>query len=214
MAELVQAIADNFEGHEKLRQTLLNKAPKYGNDDDDADGLARNLSRMWTEEVFKHKTPSGRRYRGGYLSWNYWIAYAPTTAATPDGRRRGTYLSNGLCPVDGADRHGPTAVALSVGKLGLESVPNGDSHTISFNPSMLSGVEQVNKLAAYLRAYGEKGGTALQINVLDPETLRSAQENPSDYANLLVRVTGYNAYFVMLGKEIQDEIIARESHKL
>jgi formate C-acetyltransferase len=101
-----------------------------------------------------------------------------------------------------------------VGKLGLESVPNGDSHTISFSPSMLRGSEHVDKLAAYLRAYGEKGGTALQINVIDPETLREAQANPADYSNLLVRVTGYNAYFVMLGKEIQDEIIARESHDL
>jgi pyruvate-formate lyase len=164
--------------------------------------------------VFKHRTPSGRRYRAGYLSWNYWIAYAPTTSATPDGRRRGTFLSNGLCPVDGADRSGPTAVALSVGKLGLESVPNGDSHTISFSPSILKGAEHVDKLVSYLRAYGEKGGTALQINVIDPETLKQAQANPADYSNLLVRVTGYNAYFVMLGKEIQDEIIARESHDL
>ena len=214
MDELVKAIEDNFEGHEKLRQILLNKGPKYGNDDDYADEVARYLSRLWTEEVFEHKTPSGRRYRAGYLSWNYWIAYAPTTAATPDGRRRGTFLSNGLCPVAGSDRSGPTAVALSVGKLGLESAPNGDSHTISFNPSLLQGSEHVDKLAAYLRAYGEKGGTALQINVIDPETLRCAQEHPSDYANLLVRVTGYNAYFVMLGKEIQEEIIARESHDL
>jgi formate C-acetyltransferase len=214
MDELVKAIEANYEGAEKLRQTLINKAPKYGNDDDEADAIARYLSRFWTEEVFRHSTPTGRRYRGGYLSWNYWIAYAPTTAATPDGRRRGTFLSNGLCPVDGTDRQGPTAVALSVGKLGLESVPNGDSHTITFNPTLLKGAERVDKLASYLRAYGEKGGTALQINVLDAETLRKAQEKPEDYKNLLVRVTGYNAYFVMLGKEIQDEIIARESHEL
>lgn len=214
MDELASALEDNYEGHERTRQMLLNKAPKYGNDDDEADEMARYLSRFWTEEVFRHHTPSGRRYRGGYLSWNYWIAYAPTTAATPDGRRRGTFLSNGLCPVDGSDRHGPTAVALSVGKLGLETAPNGDSHTISFSPSLLRDPEHVSKLAAYLRAYGEKGGTALQINVIDPETLKEAQANPSEYANLLVRVTGYNAYFVMLGKEIQDEIIARESHRL
>ncbi|HEY5527257.1 MAG TPA: pyruvate formate lyase family protein [Candidatus Anoxymicrobiaceae bacterium] len=214
MDDLIEAVDKNYEGFEKLRQTLVNKGPKYGNDDDYADGIARYLSKLWTEEVFEHMTPSGRRYRGGYLSWNYWIAYAPTTAATPDGRKRGTFLSNGMCPVDGADRNGPTAVALSVGKLGLESAPNGDSHTISFSPSILRGQEHVDKLASYLRAYGEKGGTALQINVIDPETLRCAQENPADYANLLVRVTGYNAYFVMLGKEIQDEIIARESHKL
>jgi len=214
MAEIVGAIEDNYEGHEKLRQTLLNKAPKYGNDDDYADGMAHYLSRFWTEEVFRHKTPTGRRYRGGYLSWNYWIAYAPMTAATPDGRKRGTFLSNGLCPVDGTDHQGPTAVAHSVGKVGLESAPNGDSHTISFSPSLLAGQERVDKLCSYLRAYGERGGTALQINVLDPDTLKRAQENPSEYRNLLVRVTGYNAYFVMLGKEIQDEIIARESHKL
>jgi formate C-acetyltransferase len=105
-------------------------------------------------------------------------------------------------------------VALSVGKVGLESAPNGDSHTISFSPSLLSGEERVDKLCSYLRAYGERGGTALQINVIDPETLRRAQQKPEEYKNLLVRVTGYNAYFVMLGKEIQDEIIARESHKL
>ncbi|MBU1672052.1 MAG: hypothetical protein KKF41_08150 [Actinobacteria bacterium] len=214
MDELVKAIEANYEGYEKMRQTLINKAPKYGNDDDEADAIARYLSRFWTEEVFKRSTPTGRRYRGGYLSWNYWIAYAPTTAATPDGRKRGTFLSNGLCPVDGTDRQGPTAVALSVGKLGLETVPNGDSHTITFNPTLLKGSERVDKLASYLRAYGEKGGTALQINVLDAETLRKAQEKPEDYKNLLVRVTGYNAYFVMLGREIQDEIIARESHEL
>jgi len=214
ITDLVEAVDRNFEGREKLRQILINKGPKYGNDDDYADDIARYLSKLWTEEVFRHKTPSGRRFRGGYLSWNYWIAYAPSTAATPDGRKRGTFLSNGLCPVDGTDRSGPTAVALSVGKLGLESAPNGDSHTISFSPSILKGAEHVEKLAAYLRAYGEKGGTALQINVIDPETLKLAQENPGEYSNLLVRVTGYNAYFVMLGKEIQDEIIARESHKL
>ena len=214
MDDLVGAIEGNFEGNEKLRQVLLNKAPKFGNDDDYADEVARYLSKFWTEEVFKHRTKSGRRYRGGYLSWNYWIAYAPLTAATPDGRKRGTFLSNGACPVDGTDVKGPTAVALSLSKIGLESAPNGDSHTISFSPSLVRGEEHAGKLASYLRAYGERGGTALQINVLDPETLRRAQENPKEYRNLLVRVTGYNAYFVMLGREIQDEIIARHSHEL
>jgi len=214
MGELVDALEKNFEGDERLRQILLNKAPKFGNDDDYADETARYLSRFWTEEVFRHETPNGRRYRGGYLSWNYWIAYAPLTAATPDGRKRGTFLSNGMCPVAGNDVKGPTAVALSISKLGLESAPNGDSHTISFSPALVRGEEHSEKLASYLRAYGERGGTALQVNVLDPETLRMAQANPDEYRNLLVRVTGYNAYFVMLGREIQDEIIARHSHDL
>jgi len=215
MDELVRALADDFEGHEALRQTLLNRAPKYGNDDDYADEVARWLSRTWTTMFWGRVSPDTRRkYRAGYLSWNYWIAYAPATAATPDGRKRGTHLSNGIGPVDGSDRKGPTAVALSVSKLGLETAPNGDSHTISFSPSLLRDEEHIAKLMAFLRAYGEKGGTALQVNVIDPETLREAQRRPEDYRNLLVRVTGYNAYFVMLGREMQDEIIARESHEL
>jgi len=215
MDDLATAIRDDFEGYEPLRQTLINKAPKYGNDDDYADEIARDLSQTWTNMISKHVSPAtGRQYRAGYLSWNYWIAFAPSTAATPDGRKKGTFLSNAIGPVDGADHNGPTAEILSVGKMGLETAPNGSSHTMSFSPSLLRDEEHLDKLMAFLQAYGEKGGTALQINVLDPETLREAQRRPEEYRNLLVRVTGYNAYFVMLGKEMQDEIIARESHDL
>ena len=215
MDELVRALDANFEGYESLRQMLLNKAPKFGNDNSDADELACDISRHWTTEAFEHVTPdTGKRYRGGYLSWNYWVAYAPKTAATPDGRLSGQFLSNGVCPVNGADRLGPTAVVKSVGHLGLETAPNGGSHTMSFSPSLLESSENRRKLAALLRAYAHAGGTCLQINVVDPGTLRAAQRDPDAYRNLLVRVTGYNAYFTMLGKEIQDEIIARETHAL
>jgi len=214
MGQLLEALQANFEGHESLRQTLLNRAPKYGNDDPYTDEIARQVSRFWTEEAFLHTSPTGKRYRGGYLSWNYWIAYAPSTAATPDGRRRGQFLSNAVCPVNGADRQGPTAVIKSVGHLDLETAPNGSSHTMSFSPSLLRNPEQQEKLKALLRAYGRVGGTCLQINVIDANTLRAAQKNPEEYRNLLVRVTGYNAYFVGLGKEIQDEIIAREAHEI
>ncbi len=214
MARLLEALRANFEGHESLRQTLLNKAPKYGNDDRCADDLAREVSRFWTEEAFRHVSPTGKRYRGGYLSWNYWIAYAPTTAATPDGRRRGQFLSNAVCPVNGADHKGPTAVIKSVGKLELKTAPNGASHTMSFSPSLLRDPEGRQKLMALLRAYDKVGGTCVQVNVIDANTLREAQKHPDEYRNLLVRVTGYNAYFVGLGKEIQDEIIAREAHQI
>jgi formate C-acetyltransferase len=213
MDELLRALKANFDGCEALRQMLLNKAPKYGNDDPHVDDLAREVSQFWTTEAFKHTTPeTGKRYRGGYLSWNYWVSYAPNTAATPDGRLRGQFLSNAVRPVNGADRKGPTAAIKSVGRLGLETAPNGASHTISLSPSLVRDAEHRQKLAALLRAYGQVGGTALQINVIDSDTLRAAQKDPDAYRNLLVRVTGYNAYFVMLGKEIQDEIIARESH--
>jgi pyruvate formate-lyase/glycerol dehydratase family glycyl radical enzyme len=212
--QLLEAIQADYEGNESLRQTLVNKAPKYGNDDPYADQVAHDVSRFWTEQAIKHVSPTGKRYRGGYLSWNYWIAYAPTTAATPDGRRRGQFLSNAVCPVNGADRKGPTSVIKSVGHLGLESAPNGASHTMSFSPSLLRAPEGRQKLMALLRAYGKVGGTCLQVNVIDAETLRQAQDHPDEYRNLLVRVTGYNAYFTGLGKEIQDEIIARESHAI
>ena len=125
-----------------------------------------------------------------------------------------------------ADINGPTANANSVGialgghdqsegdYLGYRnSLPNGASHTITLNPSILSTGEQKEKLKAFLRGYAENGGTALQINVIDADMLRDAQANPRNYRHLLVRVTGYNAYFAGLGRELQDEIIARESHK-
>ncbi len=215
MKELVRAVKKNFKGYKKLRQMLINRAPKYGNDDPEVDAIAKEINDFWTREVFRRTSPAtGRRFRSGYLSWNYWIIYATRVAATPDGRLRGRYLSNGICPSTGADRNGPTAVACSVRNIGLETVPNGASHTISLSPSLVRDAEHRLKLNAYLRGYAQKGGTALQVNIIDPETLRNAQKNPEEYGNLLVRVTGYNAYFVTLGKEIQDEIIARESHSI
>jgi pyruvate-formate lyase len=214
MDKLLKALEANFEGYESVRQMLLNKSPKYGNDDPYADQIASDISRFWTEETFKHTSQTGKRYRSGYLSWNYWVAYAPTTAATPDGRRRGQFLSNAVCPVNGADRKGPTSVIKSVGHLDLQTAPNGASHTMSFSPSLLRSTEGQQKMMALLRAYDKVGGTCLQVNLIDAETLRQAQKHPNEYRNLLVRVTGYNAYFTGLGKEIQDEIIARESHQI
>ncbi|MFX1252751.1 MAG: pyruvate formate lyase family protein [Promethearchaeota archaeon] len=215
MKELIDTLNNNFEEYEELRQMLLNHAPKFGNDDDYVDDIAREVSRLWGEYVATKVAPaSGRRYRGGYLSWNYFISFAPKTGALPDGRPRGAYLSGGVGPTQGLDISGPTASALSVGKLGLEVQPNGSSHTMSFSPASLRDKEHIDKMVSFLRAYGKVGGTALQTNVISPEVLIEAQKDPSKYQNLLVRVTGYNAYFTTLGKEQQDEIIARESHRV
>ena len=200
MGNLVEAIRANYEGQESLRRTLLAKAPKYGNDDGYADAIAREVSRFWTEEVFKHTSPTGKRYRGGYLSWNYWIAYAPTTAATPDGRRRGQFLSNAVCPVNGADRKGPTSIIKSVGNLGLETAPNGASHTMSFSPNLLRNPEQRQKLKGLLRAYGQVGGTCLQVNVLDADTLREAQKFPDRIPKPVGQGNGVQCLFCRLGE--------------
>ncbi|TFF98522.1 MAG: hypothetical protein EU547_01295 [Promethearchaeota archaeon] len=226
MSELKQALIEDFKGKENtIMQTLLkNKVPKYGNDVDDADELARKVMKTWADETWKYKSPTGFQYRPGMLSWNYWAgADAMLTPATPDGRNASTFLSNAICPTDGTDKKGPTAVTNSVGKaLGgktedgdyINYLPNGASHTITFNPSIIRDPEHKEKFKAYLRGYIENGGTCLQINMIDADVLRDAQKHPEDYENLLVRVTGYNAYFTAIGKELQDEIIARESHKM
>lgn len=229
IAELVHALRDNWKGHEVLQAKAINKAPKYGRDDDKADEMALRVMETWTEETWKYHTRStNRQFRPGMLSWNYWVADSFILPASADGRPKGKFLSNALCPSNGADSSGPTANVNSVGKvLGGKAkdgrgmwqdtnnlLANGGSHTITFTPSLLRDKEHREKFKAFLRAYAENGGTALQVNMLDADMLREAQRNPEDYRHLLVRVTGYNAYFTQIGKELQDEIIARQSHNM
>jgi formate C-acetyltransferase len=228
MTELIAALEDNWAGHEKLQALAVNKAPKYGRDDDQADSMGRRVMELWTAETWKHTTRSThRQFRPGMLSWNYWVADSFILPASPDGRPRGRFLSNALCPSNGADINGPTANVNSVGKVlageinrngNLEwqenLLPNGGSHTITFNPSLIRDAEHRAKFKAFLRGYDRNGGTALQVNMIDAAMLRDAQGHPENYRHLLVRVTGYNAYFTTVGRELQNEIIARESHGL
>ena len=224
MQELIDALKANWAGHEKLRAIAQNRAPKYGRDDDEADALAQKVMSLWAEETWKYTSAIGARCRGGMLSWNYWIGAGYILPASPDGRANGQFLSNAICPVNGADINGPTSNANSVGTvLGgrgedgdyagwYNCLPNGASHTITLSSALMRSDEHREKLKNFLRGYVQNGGTALQINVLDAEMLRDAQAHPEDYRNLLVRVTGYNAHFVSIGRELQNEIIARESH--
>jgi len=228
MEELIEALRANWEGHETLQARAKYKAPKYGRDDDGADEMARAVMDLWAGETWKYRTKStGRQFRPGMLSWNYWVVAGYILPASPDGRPKGQFLSNAICPSNGADIHGPTSNTNSVGKvLGgmaadgegdwggyLNNLPNGASHTITFNPAILGDSEHKAKFKAFLRGYTANGGTALQINMLDPDMLRDAQKHPQDYRHLLVRITGYNAYFTAIGKELQDEVIARLSHE-
>jgi pyruvate-formate lyase len=229
MNELVQALKDNWDGHTVLQARAQHRAPKYGRDDDAADRLASQVMELWTDETWKYKTRStSRQFRPGMLSWNYWVADSFILPASPDGRPRGKFLSNALCPSNGADTNGPTANVNSVGKvLGgraadgkgdwagyLNVLPNGGSHTMTFNPSILRDLEHRQKFKAFLKGYIENGGSALQVNLVDADMLRDAQKHPENYRHLLVRVTGYNAYFTTIGRELQNEIIARESHHM
>ncbi|HUX42201.1 MAG TPA: pyruvate formate lyase family protein [Rectinemataceae bacterium] len=232
METLIAALRANWvsptgkEGYEVLRAKARNKAPKYGRDEEEADALAKAVMDLWCAETWKHHTKSTlRQFRPGMLSWNYWAGDGYIMAASPDGREKGQFLSNAICPSNGADIKGPTSNANSVGTvLGgrsaegadwedyLCALPNGASHTMTFNPSILRDAEHRAKFKAFLRGYAENGGTALQINMLDPAMLRDAQAKPQEYRHLLVRVTGYNAYFTTIGRELQDEVIARVSH--
>lgn len=227
MDELITALRGNWENNLILQTMAKNKAPKYGRDDNEADDMALRVMKLWTDETWKYKTTStNRQFRPGMLSWNYWAGDGYIMAASPDGRARGQFLSNAICPSNGADINGPTSNSNSVGKvLGgksddnpdsfagyLNLLPNGASHTITFNPSIMKSAEHRDKFKAFLRGYIENGGTALQINILDPDMLRDAQKHPEDYKHLLVRITGYNAYFTGIGRELQDEVIARLSH--
>ena len=227
MEKLVEALRSNWEGHEVLQAMAKNRAPKYGRDDDEADAMALRVMELWCEETWKHTTKStNRQFRPGMLSWNYWAGDGFIMAASADGRPRGQFLSNAICPSNGADINGPTANANSVGTaLGGRApdgngdwedynnlLPNGASHTITFNPSLMKDPEHREKFRAFLRGYTEKGGTALQINILDPAMLIDAQKHPQNYRHLLVRITGYNAYFTSVGRELQNEVIKRMSH--
>ena len=228
MKELINALKADWQGYEILQAKAKFKAPKYGRDDDSADEMARKVMELWCNETWKYKTIStNRQFRPGLLSWNYWVSDGFILPASPDGRPKGQFLSNAICPCNGADINGPTANANSIGKaLGgkhsfeygnwkdyINYVPGGASHTITFNPSLLKTQENKDKFKAFLKGYSINGGTALQINMLDKEMLKEAQKHPQDYRHLLVRVTGYNAYFTSIGKELQDEIIARLNHK-
>ncbi len=225
--EIIKALKDNWEGHDVLQAKAKFRAPKYGRDNDEADGMARKVMDMWSDEAWKHRTIStNRQFRPGMLSWNYWVGDGYIMAASADGRPKGQFLSNAICPSNGADINGPTANVNSVGKtLGgrvkdgngdwgdyLNSLPNGASHTITLNPALLRDPEHKEKFKAFLKGYAENSGTSLQINMVGADMLKDAQEHPEDYRTLLIRITGYNAYFTGIGRELQDEIIAREVH--
>ncbi|VAW30674.1 Pyruvate formate-lyase, partial [hydrothermal vent metagenome] len=226
MEELIKALKNNWKGFEVLQARAKYKTPKYGRDNDEADAMGKFVMETWTNEVWKYKTKSTQRqFRPGMLSWNYWVGDGYIMAASADGREKGQFLSNAICPTNGTDINGPTSNTNSVGKvLGgrtnngdyedfVNLVSNGASHTITFNPAFIRDAEHKEKFKAFLKGYVENGGTALQINILDPDMLRDAQRHPQNYRHLLVRVTGYNAYFTSIGRELQDEIIARISHE-
>lgn len=209
--ELMRAVNANFFDAERLRQLLLNRAQKYGNDDEYADRLAVEVIDMVCDELHKLKDAEGRSYAGNLIPTTTHIYFGSLTGATPDGRRAGEPLSEGVSPTQGRDVKGPTAVLKSVSKLNHVRC-SGTLLNMKLHPSTLRSEQDLKKFASLLRGYFVLGGYHVQFNVISAETLREAQRHPDEYRNLLIRVAGYSDYFVRLSKEVQDEIISRTEH--
>ncbi|UJX42928.1 glycyl radical protein [Desulfovibrio sp. JY] len=209
MAELRELLATNFEGREDMRQMMLNRAPKYGNDDDYADALAHDAALIYCEEVNRYENPRGGRFQPGLYPASANVPLGSVVAATPDGRKAWTPLADGVSPISGCDTCGPTASVLSVAKLDHEIASNGTLLNQKFHPSALEGDTGLDNLKAVTETYFQNGGFHVQYNVISRETLLDAQANPDAYKGLVVRVAGYSAFFTALDKSLQNDIIAR-----
>jgi pyruvate formate-lyase/glycerol dehydratase family glycyl radical enzyme len=214
MDELLAALDADFEGSEPLHQTLLNHAPKYGNDDEAADRFTRLAAEIYCEEVARHPNPRGGRYQPGLYSVTTHVALGLAVGATPDGRRAGAPLSQGISPVQGRDHRGPTAALRSSARLNHTLVSNGSALNQRVNPAFLRGGKGPNALVGLLTGYFQLGGMQLQWNLVDSEVLRAAQQHPEDHRDLIVRVSGYSAHFTDLERVVQDDIISRVEHTL
>jgi pyruvate formate-lyase/glycerol dehydratase family glycyl radical enzyme len=209
---LKQAIAANWEGFEDVRKLCLN-APKYGNDIADVDSIAKDLYEFIIAEEAKYLTPArpqGARIKGfGGASISSMFAGGAIIGATPDGRLAGTTLADGtVSPAQGRDTHGPTAMLRSAAKLD-QSQCSSMLLNIKLHPSSLKTENDLKKLGSLIKTYSEIGGKWVQFNVVDNEQLLEAQKTPENYRDLIVRVAGYSAYFVDLGKGVQDDIVRR-----
>jgi formate C-acetyltransferase len=211
MERLREALARDFEGEERLRQMLLNRTPRYGNDDDRADDIMRRLFDAYFDAIDGKPNTRGGAYRINLLPTTVHIYFGRVTGATPDGRKAAEPLSEGVSPVQGADRKGPTAVLRSVAKM--DHVRTGGTLlNQKFTPQILEGKTGLRGLVSLIRTYFRLGGHHIQFNVVDASTLRAAQRDPARHRGLIVRVAGYSDYFCDLGETLQNEIIARTEH--
>ncbi|HNX49473.1 MAG TPA: glycyl radical protein [Thermoanaerobaculaceae bacterium] len=212
LPELVAALDGDFAGQEVLRARLVNRMPKYGNDDDAADAHMVRVFHTLLELVDGRPTVRGGAYRVEMLPTTCHVYFGSVTGATPDGRRAGLPLSEGISPVQGADRQGPTAVIRSAAKM--DHVRTGGTLlNMKFTPSLLADEPGMGALAALVRTYFKLDGHHVQLNVVRADTLRAAQADPDVHRDLIVRVAGYSDYFCDLSRALQDEIIARTEHE-
>jgi formate C-acetyltransferase len=211
MDELLKALIIDFKGNEALRQRLVNRTPKYGNDDDYADEITKEVFEAYFEAIDGRPNAKGGCYRINFLPTTVHIYFGKAVGATPDGRKAGEPLSEGVSPVQGADRKGPTSVIKSVSKID-HARTGGTLLNQKFTPHLLADEDGLDKLGSLIRTYFRLDGHHIQFNVISSETLRDAQKHPEKYRDLIIRVAGYSDYFVDLSPELQNEIIKRTEH--
>jgi formate C-acetyltransferase len=208
---LKKGLKTNFAGlkMEDLRQMLLNRAPKYGNDDPYADLIAHEGALIYCKEVEKYTNPRGGKFQPGLYPVSANVPLGTVVGATPDGRKSGMPLADGVSPVSGTDASGPTAAVQSVAQLDHVIASNGTLLNMKFHPSALKDDRGLQNLIGVTETFFNRGGTHIQYNVVSRELLLDAQKNPDKYQGMVVRVAGYSAFFTALDKAIQNDIIAR-----
>ena len=211
----MEILDDDFEDSEQIQRYLSARAPKYGNDQSrewDVDQIAFRLEKRVSDTLKEYRNYWGGPYRLGLYTVEDHAIMGMHTGATADGRKSGESLSNSSGASQGKDTHGPTALINSVTNFPMEEADNGMVLDMKFTPSLLEEETGKRALRSLIGTYFHKGGMEMQISVVSGETLRAAQEHPENYADLIVRVSGFSAYFCSLRKATQDEIIKRTEH--
>lgn len=208
MEELLNAMKDNFEGHDRILHLVRSRTPKYGNDDDYADGLMKKVFNYFVDNVSARPNMRGGTYRVDMLPTTCHVYFGDVMIASPNGRLAHKPVSEGISPEKGADTNGPTAVIKSCAKMDHLKT-GGTLLNQKFTPAVLAGEAGLDHLADLIRTYFDMDGHHIQFNVVGRETLLAAQKNPEEYGDLIVRVAGYSDYFRNLDKPLQDEIIER-----
>lgn len=211
LGRLVEILGRDFEGQEVLRQRMLHEIPRYGSGNSEADDLGREIVGWIHDLLSERRNVRGGRYRACFYSYGNHVIDGLLLDATPDGRRRGEPISNGVSPSNLVESDaGPTGPLAAAAKLPPAEVSSGLSLNMRFHPRMMSSERGAETFTKLLRTYFSLGGMHLQPNVVSTETLRDAQQRPENYRDLVVKVAGYSAYFTDLGRSIQEDIIARQ----
>jgi formate C-acetyltransferase len=208
--QITEILKENYQNNEETRQIFINKTPKFGNDDDYVDIIAKNVLNSCVEIVESYEnTPIRKASRRVYfLPTTVHVYFGEVCGATPDGRKAGMPLSEGISPVQGSDRKGITAVLRSIGKL--DHIKTGGTLLNQrLSPDLLESNEIKIKFGQLIRTHFKMGSHHIQFNIVSTDLLKKAQNNPMDFQDLMVRVAGYSDYFVNLPKGLQDEIISR-----